>query len=167
MLWAPSHTNSKQATLKGNAFTHLFPVWKAFKYRSIRSNSGDHLFALFFSHSNYVERKFCLISGKPSKIVLHDLIPVIMCLLSWGASHTKRLGAGSEAEMLTFPVNSLFQTDYFQLRLPSLPFREPDPSQKCLHVLSIFSLKVLIFSSGCLPSLSGSRTRARNAYISN
>ena len=40
------------------------------------------------------------------------------------------------------------------------------PSQKCLHVISILSLKLLMFSSGCLPSLSGSRTRARNAYIS-
>ena len=57
--------------------------------------------------------------------------------------------------MLTFPFNSLLHTDYFQLRLPSLPFREPDPSQKCSHFLSILSFKLLIFSSGCLPSLSG------------
>ncbi len=41
--------------------------------------------------------------------------------------------AGPEPEMLTFPINFLFKTVYFQLRLPSLPFREPDPSQKCLH----------------------------------
>ena len=145
-------------------------------------------------------------------------------LLSWGASRTKRLGAGPEPEMLTFPFNSLFKTVHFQLRLPSLPFREPDPSrrpglqtlcsilrasqvppdsirktafpprihdfqttrfysqncsptppqrpripdpsQKCSHFLLILSLKLLIFSSGCLPSLSGSRTRARNAYMS-
>ena len=43
---------------------------------------------------------------------------------------------------------------------PTLPQRPriPDPSQKCSHFLSILSLKLLIFSSGCLPSLSGSRT---------
>ena len=72
----------------------------------------------------------------------------------------------ADYSMLAFPFNSLFNTAHFQLRLPSLPFREPDPSQKCSHFLLMFSVKVLIFSSGCLPSLSGSRTRARNAYIS-
>ena len=57
--------------------------------------------------------------------------------------------------MLTFPFNFLFKFVHFQLRLPSLPFREPDPSQKCLHFLSILSLKLVMFRSGCLPSLSG------------
>ena len=75
--------------------------------------------------------------------------------------------AGPNPEVLTFPSNSLFKTVHIQLRPLYHPFREPDPSQKCLHFQLTFSLKVLIFSSGCLPSLSGSRTRARNAYISN
>ena len=60
--------------------------------------------------------------------------------------------------MLTFPFNSLFKTAQFQLRLPSHFFRELDPSQKCSHFLSILSLNLFILSSGCLPSLSGSRT---------
>ena len=67
--------------------------------------------------------------------------------------------------MLTFPINFLFKSAHFQLRLPSRPFRKPDPSQKCLHLLLTFSLKQLIFSSGCIFSLSGSRTRARNASM--
>ena len=61
---------------------------------------------------------------------------------------------------------TLLKTDHLQLRPLYHPFREPDPSQKCLHFQLTFSLKVLIFSSGCLPALSGSRTRARNAYMS-
>ena len=60
--------------------------------------------------------------------------------------------------MLTCPFTSLFKAANFQPRLPSVPIRQPDPSQKCSHFLSILSLKLLIFSSGCLPSLSGSRT---------
>ena len=55
--------------------------------------------------------------------------------------------------MFTFHFNFLFKTAYFQLRLPSLPLREPDPSQKCKHVLSILSSKLLIFNSGCHLSL--------------
>ena len=75
-------------------------------------------------------------------------------------------GAGPEPEMLTIPFNVLFKSAHVQLRLPSLPFRDPDPSQTCLHFQLTFSLKWFIFSSGCLPSLSGSRTQPRNAYIS-
>ena len=60
--------------------------------------------------------------------------------------------------MLAFPFNSLFKTAHFQLRLPPLTFRDPDPSQKCLHFLSILFLNLLMLSSGCLLSLSGSRT---------
>ena len=68
--------------------------------------------------------------------------------------------------MLTIPFKFLFKTAYVQLRLHFLPFREPDPRQKCLQFLLTFFSKLFIFSSGCLPSLSGSRTRARNANIS-
>ena len=32
--------------------------------------------------------------------------------------------------MFTFPFNSLFKSAYVQLRLPPLPFREPDPSRR-------------------------------------
>ena len=75
-------------------------------------------------------------------------------------------GAGPNPEVLTFPMNFLFKSAHFQLRPLYHPFRKPDPSQKCLPFLLFLFLKVFIFSSGCLPSLSGSRTRARNAYIS-
>ena len=34
--------------------------------------------------------------------------------------------------------------------------------QKCVHFLSMFFLKLHMFSSGCFPSLSGNNTRARN-----
>ena len=58
----------------------------------------------------------------------------------------------SEPEMLTFPFNYLFKTDHFQLRLPSLPFREPDPSQECLHFLFNSFFKAVYFQLR-LPSL--------------
>ena len=43
---------------------------------------------------------------------------------------------------------------------------EAGPELEMLTFPINFSLKLFIFSSGCLPSLSGSRTRTRNAYIS-
>ena len=89
------------------------------------------------------------------------------CSFSAPAAFPPFPGAGPEPEMLTFPINFLFKSVYFRLRLPSRPFRKPGPSQKCLHFQLNFFLKVVIFSSDCLPSLSGSRTRARNAYSSN
>ena len=42
----------------------MLDYWKAFKNRSTRSNSGDHLLALSFSLSKYVERTWCLISRR-------------------------------------------------------------------------------------------------------
>ena len=37
-------------------------------------------------------------------------------------------------------IRDSFKSNHFQLRLPSLPFREPEPSQKCLH-LGVTALK--------------------------
>ena len=45
-------------------------------------------------------------------------------------------------EMLTCPFNSFFKSVHVQLRLPSLSFREPDPSQKCLHGGITFDCKM-------------------------
>ena len=75
------------------------------------------------------------------------------CSFSAPAAFPPFPGAGPEPNMQTCPFNFLFKTVHFQLRLPSLPFREPDPSQKCLHFQLTFSSKVVIVISGCLPLL--------------
>ena len=115
---------------------------------------------IFYTHCS------CSATSHPGGIEDDRICGEHHCSFSAPAAFPDFPGAGPEPEMLTCPVKSLIQTVHFQLRLLSLICREPDPSQKCLHFLSILSLKLLIFSSGCLPSLSGSRTRARNAYMS-
>ena len=48
--------------------------------------------------------------------------------------------AGHELKILTFPINFLLKSAHFQLRLPSRPFRKPDPGQKCVHWVDTVSL---------------------------
>ena len=57
-------------------------------------------------------------------------------------------GSRTRARNAYIPINFLFKSAHVQLRLPSLIFRDPGPSQKCLHFPLISCLDLLIFSSG-------------------
>ena len=89
--------------------------------------------------------------------------------LGWARARVKAFGFDSQnCSPPTHPRLPNHQILFAKLlsHPPQRP-RIPDPSQKCSHFLSILSSKLFMFSSGCLPALSGSRTRARNAHISN
>ena len=93
----------------------------------------------FFVSCSFSSSGFCPPSFRepdPNQKCLHFCLTFSLkvCIFSSGCLPPFP-AAGPEPEILTFPFNFLFKSAHFQLRLPFLPFRQPNPSQKCLHLL--------------------------------